>query len=80
VIDDSCGITVPAIHPEQLANDLAGAISRLARDASLRARLSGGARERIERIGLWENKISWLLALYDELLDTNVQSELLEVS
>ena len=80
VIDGSCGITVPAIDPEQLAGDLAAAISRIARDGSLRARLAAGARARVARIGLWENKIRWLLALYAELLDTNHQSELLEVS
>ena len=80
VIDDSCGITVPAINPDQLAGDLAAAISRIARDGSLRGRLARGARERVARIGLWENKIRWLLALYAELLDANDQSQLLEVS
>jgi len=80
VIDGSCGITVPAVNPQQLADDLAAAISRIARDASLRARLADGARKRIARIGLWENKIQWLLALYAELLDTSYQSELMEVS
>jgi glycosyltransferase involved in cell wall biosynthesis len=80
VVDGSCGITVPAINPEQLAGDLASAIARIARDGSLRARLASGARERVARIGLWENKIRWLLALYAELLDTSYQSQLLEVS
>lgn len=80
VIDDSCGITVPAIDPEQLAGDLAAAIARMARDESLRARLGSGARERVARIGLWGNKIRWLLALYAELLDTTYQFEIKEVS
>lgn len=80
VVDHSCGITVPAIEPGQLAGDLATAIARIARDDALRARLAKGARERVARIGLWDNKIRWLLALYDELLDTSYQSELMEVS
>jgi len=80
VIDGSCGITVPAINPGQLAGDLAAAISRIARDGALRTRLANGARERVARIGLWENKVRWLLALYAELLDTSYQSELMEVS
>jgi glycosyltransferase involved in cell wall biosynthesis len=80
VIDGSCGITVPAIDPEQLAGDLADAISRLARDESLRTRLAAGARKRVERIGLWDNKIRWLLALYEELLETPYQREIKEVS
>jgi glycosyltransferase involved in cell wall biosynthesis len=79
VIDDSCGITVPAVDPEQLADDLAAAMTRIARDDSLRTRLGQGARERVARIGLWESKIRWLLALYDELLDTTHQSEIREV-
>jgi len=80
VVDDSCGIAVPAVDPGQLAGDLAAAITRIARDDALRARLAAGARARVARIGLWENKVRWLLALYAELLDTNYQSELLEVS
>jgi glycosyltransferase involved in cell wall biosynthesis len=80
VIDGSCGITVPAINSEQLAGDLADAISRIARDDSLRARLASGARARVARIGLWENKIRWLLDLYAELLDTTCQTKLMEVS
>jgi glycosyltransferase involved in cell wall biosynthesis len=71
---------VPAIDPEQLAGDLAAAIARMARDESLRARLGSGARERVARIGLWGNKIRWLLALYAELLDTTYQFEIKEVS
>ena len=80
VIDGSCGITVPALDPEQLADDLAGAITRIARDPALSARLSTGARERVARIGLWDNKIRWLLGFYSELLDTAHHSEIREVS
>ena len=70
---------MPAVDPEQLADDLAAAMTRIARDDSLRTRLGHGARERVARIGLWESKIRWLLALYDELLDTTHQSEIREV-
>jgi glycosyltransferase involved in cell wall biosynthesis len=80
VIDASCGITVPAIDPGQLADDLAVAIMRIAQDDSLRIRLSTGARERIERIGLWDSKIRWLRALYVELSNTSHQCEIREVS
>jgi glycosyltransferase involved in cell wall biosynthesis len=80
VIDDRCGITVPAVNPEQLAGDLATAITRLARDDALRARLAEGARDRVACIGLWDSKIRWLLALYEELQDTTHQHEIREVS
>ncbi len=67
VVDDSCGISVDAHSPEQLANDLAGAITTLALDLEHRNRLSAGARKRVEQIGLWANKIDWLIGLYGEL-------------
>lgn len=79
VIDDSCGITVPAVDPAQLAAALAAAIVRLARDPALRARLAAGARERVAAIGLWENKIDWLLDLYSELIHVSRNPELREV-
>jgi glycosyltransferase involved in cell wall biosynthesis len=69
VIDQTCGLTVPAQTPDQLAADLATAITRLAQDTELRARLSAGARNRISDIGLWRNKADWLLDLYGELTE-----------
>jgi glycosyltransferase involved in cell wall biosynthesis len=78
VIDDTCGVTVPAIDPVQLAGDLATTITRIARDEALRARLGAGARERVARIGLWDSKIRWLLALYDEILNPTHPSQIRE--
>lgn len=69
VIDQTCGLTVPAQSPEQLATDLSTAIIRLAADTELRAKLSVGARTRISAIGLWRNKAKWLLELYGELTE-----------
>jgi glycosyltransferase involved in cell wall biosynthesis len=69
VIDDSCGIRVPALDPVQLPAALAAAIRRLARDPALRLRLRNGARTRVATIGLWRNKVDWLLGLYRELAD-----------
>jgi glycosyltransferase involved in cell wall biosynthesis len=78
VVDESCGLTVPARTPEQLPADLAEAIELLARDVDYRRRLSAGARRRVETIGLWTNKIQWLVALYDELVEEH-HSKLHEV-
>lgn len=78
VIDQTCGLTVPAQTPEQLASDLATAITRLAKDTDLRARLSAGARARISAMGLWRNKVKWLLNLYEELTEQS-QLKLSEV-
>ena len=70
VVDQSCGVRVPAVDPDQLAVDLSLAITRLARDPELQSRLAIGARERISNIGLWDNKIRWLLDFYSQLLET----------
>jgi len=67
VIDESCGIRVPALDPVQLPAALAEAIRRLTRDPALRLRLGAGARERVAAIGQWKNKVDWLLGLYGEL-------------
>jgi glycosyltransferase involved in cell wall biosynthesis len=79
VIDDSCGIKVPAVDPTQLATALAGAITRLARDPALRERFAAGARERVAALGLWDNKIRWLLDLYGELIPDSTLLKLKEV-
>lgn len=79
VVDQSCGVRVPAVDPDQLAVDLSLAITRLARDPELQSRLAIGARERISNIGLWDNKIRWLLDFYSQLLETARQPDLKEV-
>ncbi|MEP1471034.1 MAG: glycosyltransferase family 4 protein [Halieaceae bacterium] len=79
VVDESCGITVPAIEPQQLADDLASAITRLARDPALRLELAKGARERISHIGLWDKKIRWLTGLYAELIVAEHKPDIMEV-
>ena len=79
VVDENCGLKVPAISPEQLANSLCLALQRLAWDTDLRMRLGEGARKRVEVIGLWSNKIRWLVGLYRELM-INDRTVLHEVS
>lgn len=68
VVDDSCGIRVPAISPDQLARDVAGAVSRLVRDANLRSALGRGARARVADIGLWDRKIDQVEERYAAVL------------
>ena len=53
-------------------------ITRIARDEAFRTRLGAGARDRVARIGLWDSKIRWLLALYDEILNPTQTSEIRE--
>lgn len=68
VVDETCGLKVPVVSPEQLASSLCLAIQRMAWDTDLRIRLGEGARKRVEMIGLWSNKIRWLVGLYRELM------------
>ena len=68
VVDDSCGIRVHPHDPEQFANDLAAAISRLVDDSELRARLGAAARKRVGEIAVWDRKVELLEALWDDVL------------
>jgi len=68
VVDDSCGIRVHPTGPEQFANDLAAAISRLVDDPELRARLGAAARRRVGEIAVWDRKVELLEALWDDML------------
>ena len=67
VVDDSCGIRLAAQDPDQLAQDLASAIAGLASNPQRLQQLAAGARERIAAIGLWQNKLDWLMKLYTDV-------------
>jgi glycosyltransferase involved in cell wall biosynthesis len=67
IVDDTCGLKVDAVNPDQLARDVAGAIRRLADEPGLMERLSEGAREKVVREGLWSAKADRLAALYADV-------------
>ena len=60
VVDDSCGIRVPAQSPSALRREVAAAVRRLVTDAELRAHLGAGARRRVAEIALWDRKVDAL--------------------
>jgi len=68
VVDDASGIRVPVTTPERYAQDLAGAIRRLADHPERHAAMGAAARERIAGLALWTVKIDRLDCLYAELL------------
>jgi glycosyltransferase involved in cell wall biosynthesis len=72
VVDDSCGIKLPAVSPDQLARDVAGAVRELAADPGRRLTLGAGARARVQRIALWDAKIDDVDALYEQVLSAGV--------
>jgi glycosyltransferase involved in cell wall biosynthesis len=69
-VDDTCAIRVHPENPEQYADALAVAISRLVDDPPLRESLGEAGRRRAAGIGVWDRKVEQLEALYDELLPT----------
>ena len=67
-VDDTCAIRVHPENPDQYANDLAAAITRLVDDPGLRAQMGVAARKRVAETGLWDRKVEHLEALYDSLV------------
>ena len=68
VVDETCGIRVPAHSPEELSEQLAKAILQLKRCPEKTALLAEGAIKRMETIAIWPGKISWLGDLYREVV------------
>ncbi len=67
VVEDTCGITVSPHSPEQYAAEVAAAVRSLVVDPERRWALGEGARRRVERIGLWDNKIDAAERIYREV-------------
>jgi glycosyltransferase involved in cell wall biosynthesis len=79
-VDDSCGIRVRPVTPEQYARELSAAIRQLVEDRELRLSLGEGARRRVVDIGLWDRKIDQLDVLYTEVLERLTEPEVHPVS
>jgi glycosyltransferase involved in cell wall biosynthesis len=67
-VDDSCGIRLPVLNPEQLAEDLACAIRGLVEDRARRLSLGEGARRHAASNGLWSRKLDQMDDLYSVVL------------
>ena len=68
VVDQTCGIRVHPVSPEQYSRDLAAAVTRLVRDPDLRRSLGEAARRRVGEVGLWDSKARQLEAIYAKVL------------
>lgn len=69
-VDDTCAIRVHPTNPDQYADELAVAITRLVDDPALRAQMGVAARKRAAETALWDRKVERLEALYREVLVT----------
>lgn len=68
IVDDSVGLRIPVTEPERYARDIAQAIRTLYHDPAERQRLGAGARNKLEREGLWDAKARHLCGLYEDVL------------
>lgn len=74
-VDESCAIRVSPANPDQFADDLAAAITRLVDDPHLRVTLGAAARQRVAETALWDRKVEQLEALYDDVLAQRGEGE-----
>lgn len=67
-VDDTSGIRIHPIEPEQYAREIANAIRLLVEDSALRLALGNGARRRVTEIALWDQKVNAMGELYRRIL------------
>ena len=63
-LDDSCGILVDPSSRENFINGLSGAMTKLARDPALAARLGAAGRDRVVSHFDWQWKVDRTLEIY----------------
>jgi glycosyltransferase involved in cell wall biosynthesis len=66
-VDPATGIRVPVVSPEQVVEDLATAIDRLAGDEALRLRMGAAGRKRVRDRYTWDRQGDSLRAIYDRM-------------
>lgn len=71
VINESCGINIDPINPEQFAIDLGNAIVQLANDRERVAQLSSGALRRVKEVANWETRYDTVASIYNDVIKNN---------
>lgn len=74
-VTEDTGVKVRAGNPEQAIHDIAAAMERLARDATLRAMMGHAGRQRSLQVFSWEHKGKLLDALYRRVAGVPQQTE-----
>ena len=69
-VDDSCGIRLDSVSPQQLAADCAAAIRSLVTDRELRLRMGAAGREYVATHHLWSHRVARLNTIYGEIAAT----------
>jgi glycosyltransferase involved in cell wall biosynthesis len=65
---EETGFKVPAQSPEQVVEDLAQIMTRLAQDPELQKRMGKAGQKRVAEVYGWENKGQFILKLYEDVL------------
>jgi glycosyltransferase involved in cell wall biosynthesis len=68
-VDETCGILIPPITPEQFVRDLAAAIVKLAQSREMREQLGNVAREHVVTHYDWAEKVRRIHGLYEAAVD-----------
>lgn len=68
-VTQETGFKISAHNPEQAVRDLAAAMTRLAHDSQLSARMGQAGQKRVSDVFSWETKGESLARLYEEILD-----------
>jgi glycosyltransferase involved in cell wall biosynthesis len=69
------GFKIPARTPEQVVEEMAEAMLRLATDKALCKQMGEAARERVESNFNWERRLEEILRVYREVLNLEQRSE-----
>jgi glycosyltransferase involved in cell wall biosynthesis len=70
-VTEENGVKIPAVSPEQVVNDIAGAMGRLARDATLRISMGTAGRQWLQDYFEWEKKGERIRELYNQVVASN---------
>jgi len=70
-VTEETGIKIPAHNPDQVVQDMAAAMTRLATDGELRQRLGKGGRDRVRTVYDWDKKGEFFAQLYEKVSQTS---------
>jgi glycosyltransferase involved in cell wall biosynthesis len=76
IIDAASGVRIPVSDPETYARDIAESLRMLADNPVARSQLGAGARNKVLREGLWEQKADRLVTLYRSVVHEPIASGL----
>jgi len=69
IVDETCGIRVTPVEPEQYSRDIAAAVRTLVIDPVRRQELGHQARKRIGEIAVWDSKVLAMKRVYQDVLE-----------